>query len=46
MLQSANNLMAANAWTPLTNFTMASAVQSMNPGSFTNQMGFFRIVQQ
>jgi hypothetical protein len=46
VLQCANNLLAPSPWTPFTNFTLAGAVQVVNPGSLTNPVGFFRAAQQ
>jgi hypothetical protein len=45
-VMSATNLVAPITWTPLTNLTLTTAVQSINPGSVAGQMEFFHVLQQ
>ena len=45
-VMSATNLLAPVTWTALTNFTLTAAVQTLDPGPMTSQMGFFRVCQQ
>ncbi len=46
MVMSATNLLAPITWTTFTNFTLTTAIQFINPGPLTNQMEFFRALQQ
>ena len=46
VVQCANSLLASGTWTPYTNLTLAGPAQIINPGSLTNQVGFFRAAQE
>jgi hypothetical protein len=45
-VMSATNLVSPITWTPLTNLTLTTTVQSISPGSVAGQMEFFSVLQQ